>query len=200
MVRDEGGPAAKHYVLNADLVKQEVLSEGGRQELLRIARQAVASAVYGGSPPEIEKVDKALRQRRGVFVTLKVGGQLRGCLGSVEAGTALVELLVRMAVAAATRDPRFEPVGIAELPDLSIELSVLGPLERCEDVDSIEVGRHGLLVRKGERSGVLLPQVASENGWDRATFLRHTCLKAGLPAEAWRDSAATLYMFEAEVF
>jgi AmmeMemoRadiSam system protein B/AmmeMemoRadiSam system protein A len=200
LVRDEAGPSAKQYILNADLVKQEGLSAGDRQELLRIARQAVASAVYGGSAPEIDKVDKALRQRRGVFVTLKVGGHLRGCLGSVEASTPLVELVVRMAVAAATRDPRFEPMTAAELADLSIELSVLGPLERCEDADAIEVGRHGLLVRKGERSGLLLPQVASENGWDRMAFLRHTCLKAGLPSEAWRDSAANLYIFEAEVF
>jgi AmmeMemoRadiSam system protein A len=199
-VRDEAGQSAKHYVLSADLIKQEGLSAEHRQDLLRIARQSVASAVYGGTPPELDKVDKALRQRRGVFVTLKVAGQLRGCLGSVEAATPLVELVVRMAVAAATRDPRFDPVTVADLNELAIELSVLGPLERCDDVDSIEVGRHGLLIKKGERSGVLLPQVASENGWDRAAFLRHTCLKAGLPAEAWRDSATTLYVFEAEVF
>jgi AmmeMemoRadiSam system protein B/AmmeMemoRadiSam system protein A len=199
-VREDDGNPAKYYVLNADSVKQEALSGPARQELLRIARQAVASAVYGGSPPEIDRVDKALRVRRGVFVTLKVSGQLRGCLGSIEATTPLVELVTRMAVAAATRDPRFEPIAGAELAELSIELSVLGPLERCEDADSIEIGRHGLLVRKGERSGVLLPQVASENGWDRATFLRHTCLKAGLPSEAWRDSASTICTFEAEVF
>jgi len=199
-VREDAGSAAKHYVLNADSVRQGQLSLAERQELLRIARQAVSSAVYGGSPPEIGRVEKALRVRRGVFVTLKVGGQLRGCLGSVEATSPLVELVIRMAVAAATRDPRFEPLRAADLAELSIELSVLGPLERCDDADSIEVGRHGLLVRKGERSGVLLPQVASENGWDRPTFLRHVCLKAGLPAEAWRDSASTLCTFEAEVF
>ncbi len=199
-IRDKAAPTAKHYVLNADSVKQEGLSAVDRQELLRIARQSVASAVYGGSPPELDRVDKALRQRRGVFVTLKVAGQLRGCLGSVEATTPLVESVVRMAVAAATRDPRFDPLTAADLPDLSIELSVLSPLARCDEADSIEVGRHGLLVRKGERSGVLLPQVASENGWDRLMFLRHTCLKAGLAAEAWRDTASTLYTFEAEVF
>ena len=199
-IRDEAGPEAKHYVLNADSVKQEGLSAADRQELLRLARQSVASAVYGGSPPELDKVDKALRQRRGVFVTLKVAGQLRGCLGSVETSTPLVELVVRMAVAAATRDPRFDPLTVSELPDLSIELSVLTPLERCDDADAIEVGRHGLMVKKGERSGVLLPQVASENGWDRVTFLRHACLKAGLAAEAWRDTASALYTFEAEVF
>lgn len=199
-VKDESGPPAKQYVLNADSIRQEGLSADNRQDLLRIARQSVASAVYGGSPPEIDRVDRDLRQRRGVFVTLKVAGRLRGCLGSVEASSPLVEQVVRMAVAAATRDPRFDPITVAELTDLSIELTVVGPLTRCDDADSIEVGRHGLVITKGERSGVLLPQIAAENGWDRATFLRHTCIKAGLSAEAWRDSASVLYTFEAEVF
>jgi AmmeMemoRadiSam system protein B/AmmeMemoRadiSam system protein A len=190
----------KVYTLNADSIEGGPLSEADRTELLRLARQAVVSAVHQSSPPEMGKVSKALRVRRGVFVTLKVDGQLRGCLGSVECSTPIVDQVIRMAVAAATRDPRFEPVSGSDLAHLSVEVSVLGPLERCDDRELIEIGRHGLLVRKGDFSGVLLPQVASENGWDRLMFLKQVCLKASLAAEAWRDSASSVYMFEAEVF
>ena len=167
---------------------------------MRFARQGVAAAVHNSSVPDTSHASRPLRRKSGAFVTLKVGGQLRGCIGSVEGRLALVELVVQMAMAAATRDPRFAPVTAAELPELELELSVLGPVVLCEEIELIEIGRHGLVIVKGNRTGVLLPQVASENGWDRAMFLRQVCLKASLPAEAWRDSASTLYMFSAEVF
>jgi AmmeMemoRadiSam system protein B/AmmeMemoRadiSam system protein A len=187
------------YVLEAEAAAPSRLSSEDRVELAKIARQAVASAVYDSSPPEVSRASRPLRERCGAFVTLKVNGELRGCIGSVEAKQPLVEVVARMAMAAAAHDPRFAPVTPAELSQLDLEISVLGPMERCEDTDLIEVGRHGLVIVKGNRSGVLLPQVAAEHGWDRSTFLRQVCLKAGLPAEAWRDSATMLYVFEAEV-
>jgi AmmeMemoRadiSam system protein B/AmmeMemoRadiSam system protein A len=199
-VRDLPEREPKTYVIDADEANVVTFSEGERAELIRLARQAVAAAVHNSSPPDTAHAARSLRCKRGAFVTLKVGGELRGCIGSVEGRLPLVELVVQMAIAAATRDPRFGPVTAPELANLELELSVLGPLERCEETELIEIGVHGLVIVKGNRSGVLLPQVAAENGWDRSTFLRHVCLKAGLPAEAWRDSASTLYMFTAEVF
>ena len=198
-VRGGENVSAKVYVLSADSVDEERLTADDTEELLRLARQAVASAVYETSPPDSDRASRALRVRRGAFVTLKVKGQMRGCLGSVESSTPLVEQVVRMAVAAAIRDPRFEAVTGSELNDLAIEISVLGPLRPCDEEELIQVGVHGLVIRKGDRSGILLPQVASENGWDRQTFLKQVCLKAGLPPEAWRDSASSLYTFEADL-
>jgi AmmeMemoRadiSam system protein B/AmmeMemoRadiSam system protein A len=192
-------PASQPYVLGAESTPTSRLSADDRAELAKVARQAVAAAVYDSSPPEVSRASRPLRERCGAFVTLKVDGELRGCIGSVEAKLPLVEVVARMAMAAATRDPRFVPVTPAELPQLELEISVLTPMELCEDTDLIEVGRHGLVIVKGNHSGVLLPQVAAERGWDRSTFLRQVCLKAGLPAEAWRDSATMLYTFEAEI-
>lgn len=179
---------------------EEGLTEAEKEELRALARQAVAAAVYNTAPPETSRASRTLRRRQGAFVTLKLQGELRGCIGSVEGHAPLVETVVRMAFAAAVRDSRFEPVAVAELAELDIEVSVLGPLEPCEDPDSIDIGRHGLVITKARRTGVLLPQVAAENGWDRTTFLNQVCLKAGLPPEAWRDSASSLFVFTAEVF
>jgi hypothetical protein len=188
------------YTLQTDESQPGLLSEQDRDELRRLARQAVAAAVYNASPPQTSGAPRSLRDRRGAFVTLKMNGELRGCIGHVEGHRPLVETVVQMATAAATRDPRFVPVTSTDLPDIEIEVSALTPLVRCDDPETIEVGRHGVVLVKGNRSGVLLPQVAAEHGWDRVTFLHQVCLKAGLPPEAWRDSAATLYVFEAEVF
>jgi AmmeMemoRadiSam system protein B/AmmeMemoRadiSam system protein A len=199
-VRDVPECEPKTYVIDAEETNDETFSAAQREELMRFARQGVAAAVHNSSVPDTSHASRPVRRKSGAFVTLKVGGQLRGCIGSVEGRLALVELVVQMAMAAATRDPRFTPVTAAELSQLELELSVLGPVVPCEETELIEIGRHGLVIVKGNRTGVLLPQVAAENGWDRAMFLRQVCLKAGLPAEAWRDSASTLYMFSAEVF
>lgn len=147
-------------------------------------------------PPPTEK----LKQPMGAFVTLKINDNLRGCIGSVVGVSPLHETVATMAQSAAFEDPRFPPLRVEEFESLEIEISVLSPLEPCPDAERVEVGRHGLIVRKGGRSGLLLPQVPLEHGWNRETFLRHTCFKAGLPPDSWRDADAELYWFEAVVF
>jgi AmmeMemoRadiSam system protein A len=137
---------------------------------------------------------------RGAFVTLKIAGRLRGCIGMVETHRPLVATIEEMAGAAATGDPRFHPLQAEELPGLEIEISVLTALHPVHSPDAIVVGEHGLVVEKGRRRGLLLPQVASEAGWDVETFLSHTCQKAGLPSGAWRDGDTTIYTFSALVF
>lgn len=135
----------------------------------------------------------------GVFVTLHRHGQLRGCIGHLGADRSIESAIVGAAVAAACEDPRFPPVGPGELPTIALEISVLTPLDRVNGVDEIEVGRDGLVIEQGMQRGLLLPQVATEWGWDRETFLAHACLKAGLDADAWRHDA-TIWRFQAEVF
>lgn len=141
-----------------------------------------------------------LHRSLGAFVTFKKDGRLRGCIGSMVGDGPLYLTVARMARAAAFEDPRFPPVTVAEAPGLELEISVLGPLTRCPDPALVRVGRHGLLVRRGDHSGVLLPQVPLEWGWDRETFLAQTCRKAGLPPDTWQEPDTGLYWFEAEVF
>jgi AmmeMemoRadiSam system protein A len=135
----------------------------------------------------------------GAFVTLQEKGELRGCIGHMWSNEELYRLVQQMAVAAATEDPRFEPVQQEELADIDIEISVLSPMQLVKDVSEIQVGRDGLYIVAGPYAGVLLPQVATEWGWDRDEFLREVCLKAGLPSDAWKKGA-TLYRFSAQVF
>lgn len=141
-----------------------------------------------------------LREELGVFVTLKIRGQLRGCIGHIVGDKPLYQNVYAMAQAAAFQDPRFRPLSPAEFETLEIEISVLSPLELCPDPERIEVGRHGLLIQQGGHSGLLLPQVATEWKWDRLTFLRQTCHKAGLPPDAHTAPDARIFWFEAEVF
>jgi AmmeMemoRadiSam system protein A len=135
----------------------------------------------------------------GVFVTIRTDTELRGCIGSLDPTRPLPDLVAHCAVAASFEDPRFPPLTEPELVLISLEISVLTPPELVLDPLQIEVGRHGLIVEHGRRRGLLLPQVPLEWNWDRETFLAETCLKAGLPPDAWQ-SAATLLRFEAEVF
>ncbi len=174
-----------------------MLTADERRRLLEIAREAIRARVRGQpySPPAIEG---ALAERAGAFVTVHRGDELRGCIGYVERDRRLVDVVARSAAAAVSEDPRFLPVTEEELPALRVEISVLGPLEPVERVETIEVGRHGLLIEDGWRRGLLLPQVATEWGWDRETFLDHTCLKAGLPQDAWRRGAR-IFRFEADI-
>ena len=142
----------------------------------------------------------ALADRRGgVFVTIHRRGELRGCIGHLEPDDSLSRIVARCAVAACSDDPRFPAVTPDELPQIQIELSVLGPLEPAAGPSDVEVGRHGLVIEMGRLRGLLLPQVATEWHWDAATFLAQTCRKAGLPADSWRHGA-TVWRFEAEVF
>lgn len=174
-----------------------MLTDAERVALLRIARESVTAEVLGREGPPCD--DAVCPVRAGAFVTLRRDGELRGCLGHLEADQPLPALVARLARAAATADPRFLPVGPAELPHVSLEISVLGPIEPVGDLQEIEVGRHGLVAESGRRRGLLLPQVAIEWRWDRDTFLAQTCVKAGLSPDAWR-AGATILKFEAEVF
>ncbi len=157
----------------------------------------MSAHVKGDSLPDVPR-EEELASPRGVFVSLHRSGNLRGCLGHLEADIPVGEITRRMAVAASRDDPRFPPVGPEELADLDVEVSVLSPFTKVRPEDVLP-GRDGLLISRGARSGVLLPQVASEQGWDRVTFLRAVCQKAALPSEAWRDPATALYSFQAQI-
>jgi len=178
-----------------------------RQTLLKIARDAVTAHVGGatglGGPerpaPQGEPADGLASRKSGAFVTIHHRGELRGCIGHIEAEQLLVRVVAQCAVSACSADPRFAPIAVDELPDIDVELSLLGPLEPVSGPAEIEIGRHGLLVSRGGSRGLLLPQVAAEWRWDAVMFLAQTCRKAGLPAAAWKEGAA-IWRFEAEVF
>jgi AmmeMemoRadiSam system protein B/AmmeMemoRadiSam system protein A len=190
--RDEG--AAKQKTKTA-----AHLDAAARKELLAIARRTIEETVRTGKTPEPATANPALRTPQGAFVTLTIGGELRGCIGTFREDEPLYRTVAKMAVAAAQQDPRFPPLSPAELAKIHLEISALTPMQQVTDVGAIEVGRHGLYITKGFRSGVLLPQVATDYGWDRQTFLEQTCRKAGLGKDDWK-SGATISTFEAEVF
>ncbi len=144
------------------------------------------------APPEGSRLASEL----GVFVTLNKDGQLRGCIGQIIGRGPLYQTVAQMAVAAAFNDPRFPPLHVDELEEISWEVSVMGPVTRCPDPNQVEVGKHGLFLQKGEHHGLLLPQVASERGWTRKIFLENLCRKAGLAPEDWKEPDAELYWFE----
>ncbi|MBM3310082.1 MAG: AmmeMemoRadiSam system protein A [Candidatus Aminicenantes bacterium] len=177
----------------------EFLTDSQKRFLLGLARTAVETYLGSGETISPETGDEALLADRGAFVTLKAGGELRGCIGYPIPTKPLAETVVEMAIAAATQDFRFAPLRAEELERLEIEISVLTVPRPAKDASEVEVGRHGIIVSKDFQRGLLLPQVPAEYGWDRETFLRHGCLKAGLPADAWRKGAA-IEVFEAQVF
>jgi AmmeMemoRadiSam system protein A len=178
-----------------------MLNDSHRKQLLRIARESIAAALDGGRLHLDESsFDEPLRRPAGAFVTLMKHDELRGCIGSIRAVEALCRAVSSSAVSAAFRDPRFTPVRREELPHLSYEISVMGPIEVVRDTEEIVVGRDGLIISRGRYAGLLLPQVATEYGWDRITFLRQTCVKAGLPPESWRTHDCRIEKFAAEVF
>jgi MEMO1 family protein len=177
------------------------LTQREKDALLKIARKSVETAVREGKTYECSTGGlEALAQERGAFVTLTKNGELRGCIGSVAPVKALYLTVREVAMMAALRDTRFLPVTASELGDLHYEISVLSPLRRVMDIHEIHVGQHGLLIRERGREGLLLPQVASEEKWDRATFLQEVCHKAGLPGRAWQDAESDLFRFTALVF
>jgi hypothetical protein len=175
------------------------LNSNERDELLVIARQTIAQFLETGTVPHFEVSEPNLFQERGCFVTLKNHGELRGCIGHLVPQRPLYLTVQNVAISAAINDPRFSPVTREELKDISIEISVLSPIEPIADVSEIQVGRHGLVIVQRQNQGVLLPQVPTEQDWDRDEFLRQICLKAGLPEDAWQEEAQ-LYVFTAEVF
>jgi AmmeMemoRadiSam system protein A len=172
-----------------------------QQQLLRIARDSI-TLMFDRRRPELELglYDEPLRRPSGAFVTLEEHGELRGCIGSIQAVAPLVHAVSTSAINAAFRDPRFMPVGREEMDAIQIEISVMSPIETVRDVEEIVVGRDGLIITKGARAGLLLPQVATDHGWDRDTFLHHTCLKAGLAPDSWRSSDCRIERFSAQVF
>ena len=173
--------------------------DADRRLLLGLARDAIVAHVAGRRWPAPARVG-ILGRSGGGFVSLHTtDGTLRGCIGHLEADEPLGQVIVRCAVAAASEDPRFSRVTAGELLDIQIELSLLGPIEPIAGPVDIEIGRHGLIVEADRSRGLLLPQVATEWKWDAETFLAHTCRKAGLPQDAWRNGAQ-LWRFEAEVF
>ncbi|MBI3268394.1 MAG: AmmeMemoRadiSam system protein A [Planctomycetes bacterium] len=180
-----------------------MLTPEEKAALLALAWQSVRHVVAGAPPAAAPTaptaLSPALQAARGAFVTLKAGEDLRGCLGLVQPVRPLWEAVRDMAAAAAREDPRFDPITPAELPALRLEISALTPMEPVAEPSTIRPGIDGLYIRRGGASGLLLPQVATEQGWDTATFLRHVCRKAGLPDDAWRQGAE-LFRFTAEVF
>lgn len=167
---------------------EKELNTEGQKELLEIARRAVE---YCLDKKEIEiKSDlEELKHKRGVFVTIHKHGKLRGCIGVFTSDKPLYKAVAEMALCAAFKDPRFPAITSNEMKDIDFEISVLSPLKEVRDIGEIEIGTHGIYITKGLFRGVLLPQVATEYGWDVETFLAHTCLKAGLSKDAWRQGA-----------
>jgi AmmeMemoRadiSam system protein B/AmmeMemoRadiSam system protein A len=175
------------------------LSPARQDELLSLARTAIAEHLKTGQIPDYATDDPVLTRHAGTFVTVKKGSQLRGCIGHLWADQPLYRCVQEMAVAAATSDPRFSPLTVEELDEIAIEVSVLSPLRRITDTQQIQVGTHGLVIQQAGRQGVLLPQVPVQKGWDREQFLENLCLKAGLMPNCWTEHPS-LYTFTATVF
>jgi AmmeMemoRadiSam system protein A len=177
------------------------LSQATRRDLLDLARRALAAHFSGGPPPRLSSDRaEAFGESRGLFVTLRLRGELRGCIGTLAPDGDLSRLVPKFALRAAFADPRFPPLSAGELTETDIEISVLTAPVPLEDPEALEIGRDGLILEARGRSGLLLPQVATEWGFGRERFLAEVCRKAGLPEGAWRDPDAGLWVFQAEVF
>ncbi len=184
-----------------------MLTQAEQRSLLRIARDSIGQemakrhrgARHTGSHGE-DAPDSPPEQKGGAFVTLRIDGELRGCIGYIEYPGPVRVAVEDVARKAAFGDPRFDPLQPDELEKVSIEVSVLTPMRRIGSPEEITIGRDGLVVEMHGHRGLLLPQVATEYGWDVNEFLANTCRKAGLPGDAWRDPRAVLYAFSAQVF
>lgn len=193
-VKTEGKP------MHNQRSNRELLNKDEQRFVLELARKTVRSVVKGESPPNPIDIPAIIKEKRGAFVTLNKNDQLRGCIGYVQPIKPLYQTILDVAESAALKDPRFPPVNEQELPYISVEVSVLTVPKTITDPEKIEVGEHGIIIKKGFQQGLLLPQVATEYGWDRKTFLEHTCLKAGLPRNAWRAENTEIKIFTAQVF
>jgi AmmeMemoRadiSam system protein A len=177
----------------------ENLNQEQQAYLLGLAREAIRRSLEGADKPRAEARSGILAQKRGVFVTLTLNGRLRGCIGYPLPVKPLAEAVIDMAVAAAIEDPRFEPLGLEELDGVKIEISVLSLPRKVKNPDEIKIGEHGLIISKGFRQGLLLPQVPVEYHWNLETYLSHGCLKAGLPEDEWKKGV-NMEVFTAQVF
>ena len=178
-----------------------MLNEQQRRQLLQLARTSIESALDGRKFELRESdYDDVLRRPAGAFVTLTKEGELRGCIGSIRAMEPLYRAVAASAINAAFNDPRFSALRRDEMPKIEVEISVMGPIVPVRNIEEIEVGRDGLIISCGRYAGLLLPQVATEYGWDRQTFLSQTCIKAGLEPGAWQSEQTRIEKFSAEVF
>jgi AmmeMemoRadiSam system protein A len=176
------------------------LADDEKRELLRIARATLREHSFSGRIPPGKPHRETLLTPAAVFVSLHAVDELRGCIGTTEAEKPLYRAIQEMAVAAATRDPRFPPIAAEELDDILIEISVLGAARRIKGPGELTIGTDGVRVEIDGKRGLLLPQVATSAGWDAATLLAKTCEKAGAGAEAWKQPDASLLAFGAQVF
>ncbi len=191
----------KKETRNDEREGKAMFNDAQRKKLLQIARESMTSFVRDGRRKSFKESDPALNAPLGAFVTLRKNGELRGCIGNMVGEGPLYETIANMAVEAACRDPRFMPVSRSELEKIDIEISVLSPLKRVSSHEEVKIPGDGVLVRKGFRSGVYLPQVAEEAGWNKEEFLTSLCgQKAGLSPDAWKDPATEMYVFTAEIF
>ncbi len=177
-----------------------MLSKEEKNSLIELVRDTIRARLNGQPLLHFNPSTERLSQNSGAFVTLHKRGALRGCIGYVEAIKPLYQSVQDMALAAAFQDPRFPPLTESEFDDIDIEISVMSPVQRIDGVDEIEVGTHGIIIKRGFYQGLLLPQVATEQEWDRDTFLQHTCYKAGLDGDCWKKPDTEIYVFSAEVF
>ena len=183
----------------------ELLSSEEKQTLLRLSRFTLEKWVREKKYPsdkDLEEYDitPLMKKKSGVFASLHKLGELRGCIGYVTGTAAIYRSVIENTVNAASKDPRFPPVQEDELEITDIEISVMTPLEEVEDIEDIEVGKDGLVIEKGFHRGLLLPQVATEWGWDKYEFLEHTCRKAGLPPDSYNKKEIKILRFRAQVF
>ncbi len=181
------------------LMGEELLNNQEKKKLLQIARASIVSHLLNKELSEINVTEPGLLEPRGTFVTLHKKGMLRGCIGYIKALMPLYKAVSECAVSAAVKDYRFPPLKQNELEDIDIEISVLTPLKKIDDIKQIEIGKHGIYILQPPNSGLLLPQVATQYGWDTLTFLAQTCKKAGLPSDAWQKGA-DIYIFSAQIF
>jgi len=178
---------------------EDLLNEQEQKKLLHIARSSISAYLSGQNLPKFDITEPRLLEPRGVFVTLHKKERLRGCIGYIKAIMPLYKATSDCAISAAVKDYRFSPLKDKELDEVDIEISALTPLRKIDDINQIKVGEHGLYISRSPYSGLLLPQVATEYGWDRHTFLAQTCIKAGLPQDAW-EKGADIFTFSAQVF
>lgn len=176
------------------------LNKEQQVKLLKLARNTIADELGVAAGEKQEFTDAIFEEKCGAFVTLHIHGRLRGCIGYIKGVKNIPETIIDMAIASAFKDPRFPPLGKDELEKADIEISVLSPIETVESVSEIKVGRDGLIISRGFNSGLLLPQVPTEQGWDLETFLINTCYKAGLPGNAWQQKGTKIEKFSAQVF
>ena len=196
-----GYVSAVVYKEGSNPEEKQMFNDAQRKRLLQIARESITSYVKDGKRKEFKESDPLLNQPMGAFVTLHEAGELRGCIGNMIGTGPLYKTVSDMAIEAATGDPRFHSISPKDIDKVTIEISALSPLKKVKNIDEIKIPGNGVIVKQGLRSGVYLPQVADETGWNKEEFLTSLCAhKAGLPPDAWKSEATEIYIFTAEVF